>query len=76
MDMGRPGTWVLELGEGGHERQFLACASMRIGQRRQADLLARVVEREPSALQAATDGQVGTLPEGAAGGSTWQASPE
>ncbi len=76
MDVGGPGTWVLELGKGGDERKFAARAAVRIGQRRQADLLARAVEREPPALKAPTDGQMGALPEGTAGGGARQASPE
>src|SRR6202050_299555 len=76
MDMSGPGTWVLELGEGGHERQFLASASMGMRQQRQAYLLARAVESEAPALETATDGQVRALPEGSANGGTRHPSTE
>ncbi|HTA15532.1 MAG TPA: hypothetical protein VK781_11815 [Solirubrobacteraceae bacterium] len=74
--MGGPGTRILELGERGDERELATGPAVDVVQRRQADLLACVVERQAPELEPSTDRQAGALPECAAPGGAGQASAE
>ena len=72
----RPGARVLELGEGGDERELAADAAVDVVERGQPELRARAVEVDASALEAPFDGAVGLAPEGAPGGGAGHAGAE
>ena len=63
VEVGGPCARVLELRECGDERELSAGAAVDVGERRQANPLASVVERAAPALEPSADRQVGSLPE-------------
>ena len=67
---------VLELREGGYERELAADAPVYMGERRQSHLRARLVELDAPALQALVNDLVGATPEGASGSGARHARAE
>ena len=67
---------VLELREGGDERELAADAAVHVGERRQAEPRAGVVELDAAALEAPVDRPLGLAPERAPGGGARQARAE
>src|SRR6202050_1498509 len=76
MHVGWPCARVLELWERADEGQLPADAAVDVGERRQAELGARVVELAPPALQAAPDRVLGAAPQRAPGGCAGHARAE